>query len=175
MHSGTNERVCSDAVNGLGRRRQTTKETLYQAGQQLTEVSSTIHTLCHMLENTTPDELKYMDQLRWVALGAARSVDAVANDIIDLKDDLEETTATTTEPININLARTSDVKDSTTKLLVLLAALQRINGSRKYYSEISFLEDIPHNMETLFNELDALHGMFFEEVVELEERAGVRK
>ncbi len=119
------------------------------------------------------------ENLVWTARGAAELVRKMSYDVGEVRDDIEEKIqgkiSVDAKPININPARTSDIKHNTTKLFVLLSALQRINGSRKYYSEIGFLEDVPHNMETLFDELDALHGMIFEEVVELEEKSGVRK
>ena len=150
----------------------TTNEILYNAGQQLTEANSTLRGLYSLVEN---NDIKTDDMLYTIS-GAARSIDAVATDVIDHRNDLEAV-ATTKKPIeiNIDIARPSDIKHNTTKLFVLLAALQRITGSRKYYSEIDHLEDLPHNMEILFDELDALHGMIFEEVVDLEERVGVRK
>ena len=50
---------------------------------------------------------------------------------------------------------------------ILLSAFKKINESRDYYKSLSHIEDVEHNMERLFTELNTLHGMMFNEDVEL--------
>jgi len=142
----------------------------------MAEAGSTMEIVADVLE--AEGEID-RENLVWTARGAAELVRKMSYGVGEVRDDIEEkiqgNTPADIKPISINVALTSSVKQNTTKLFVLLAALQRITGNRKYYSEIDHLEDVPHNMEILFDELDALHGMIFEEVVDLEERTGVRK
>ncbi len=82
---------------------------------------------------------------------------------------------TETDETSIDPVRPQNVKQHTDRLMIYITALQRINQSRKYYKEIDHLEDLPHNMDTLFDELDTVYELIFEEIRELEEVAGVRK
>ncbi len=90
---------------------------------------------------------------------------------------IEETQTTDKRPveINIDLIQPSSVKCHTDRLMIYSIALQGINQRRKYYSEIDHLEDVPHNIDTLFDELDTVYELIFEEIRELEGVAGVRK
>ncbi len=59
-----------------------------------------------------------------------------------------------------------DIKRHLNKHGILLAAFQRINQNRDYYKGLN-KEDFANNMDQLFDELETLYDMMFNEDVEL--------
>ena len=67
----------------------------------------------------------------------------------------------------MNKTLSLDIKKHLNKHGILLSAFQRINQSRDYYKGLDNKEDFEHNMDQLFNELETLNDMMFNEDVEL--------
>mgnify|MGYP001420621454 CR=1 FL=1 len=62
------------------------------------------------------------------------------------------------------------IKKGTTRMNVALLALNWITDDKRkeYYSTLD-KEDLPSNMESLFNDLAAIHDILIEGIMELEE------
>lgn len=69
-----------------------------------------------------------------------------------------------------NIVITNVIKQATSRMNVALLALNWTTDEKRkeYYSGLSE-QDLPGNIEILFNDLIAMHSMLVEEVMELED------